>query len=130
VALVATACGLLPGADPEQEVDTVVMRLNPSQVAVAVAQDQGCYEDLNLNVDYTQVGYGESAALFLAGDDPVLVVTNLVDFDTKYGHRNDPEGYARCVEAFDRRVPEIMDAVLRILHGVAALDRGLRNWIG
>jgi phosphopentomutase len=34
-----------------------------------------------------------------------------VDFDTKYGHRNDAEGYARCVEAFDRRLPELVDAV-------------------
>ena len=42
---------------------------------------------------------------------PILVVTNLVDFDTKYGHRSDPEGYARCVEAFDRRLPELIDAV-------------------
>ncbi len=40
-----------------------------------------------------------------------LVMTNLVDFDSKYGHRNDPEGYARCVEAFDRRLPELLDAV-------------------
>src|SRR5207249_8558705 len=42
---------------------------------------------------------------------PSLVVTNLVDFDSKYGHRNDPNGYARCVEAFDRRVPEILEAL-------------------
>ena len=41
----------------------------------------------------------------------VLVVTNLVDFDTKYGHRSDPEGYARCVEKFDRRVPALVTAV-------------------
>jgi len=43
--------------------------------------------------------------------DPVLVVTNLVDFDTKYGHRNDPQGYARCVEEFDRQLPDLMEAV-------------------
>jgi phosphopentomutase len=40
-----------------------------------------------------------------------LVVTNLVDFDSKYGHRNDPEGYARCIEEFDRRLPELIEAV-------------------
>ena len=38
-------------------------------------------------------------------------MTNLVDFDSKYGHRNDPQGYAACVEAFDRRVPELLEAV-------------------
>jgi phosphopentomutase len=34
-----------------------------------------------------------------------------VDFDSKYGHRNDPEGYARAVEALDRRLPELMAAL-------------------
>jgi phosphopentomutase len=48
---------------------------------------------------------------YLARDDPVLVVTNLVDFDTKFGHRGDTEGYARCVEEFDRRLPELVEAV-------------------
>jgi phosphopentomutase len=48
---------------------------------------------------------------YLGREDDVLVVTNLVDFDTKYGHRNDAEGYARCVEVFDRRVPELVGAV-------------------
>jgi len=48
---------------------------------------------------------------YLGREDHVLVVTNLVDFDTKYGHRQDPEGYARCIEEFDRRVPELVEAV-------------------
>ena len=42
---------------------------------------------------------------------PSLVFTNLVDFDTKYGHRNDPAGYAACLEAFDARLPELLGAV-------------------
>ena len=36
-----------------------------------------------------------------------LIFVNLVDFDTLYGHRNDVEGYARALEAFDARLPEI-----------------------
>lgn len=36
-----------------------------------------------------------------------LVFTNLVDFDMLYGHRNDVEGYARALEEFDSRLPEI-----------------------
>lgn len=35
-----------------------------------------------------------------------LSFINLVDFDSKYGHRRDPEGYARALEAFDRRLPK------------------------
>ncbi|MFB3738308.1 MAG: phosphopentomutase [Candidatus Velamenicoccus archaeovorus] len=40
-----------------------------------------------------------------------LVFANLVDFDSKYGHRNDPEGYARAVEALDRRIPDLVSAL-------------------
>ncbi len=37
-----------------------------------------------------------------------FVFTNLVDFDTKYGHRNDVAGYARCLEELDAFVPELL----------------------
>ncbi len=40
-----------------------------------------------------------------------FIFTNLVDFDTKYGHRNNVEGYARALEEFDSRLPEIIDAM-------------------
>jgi phosphopentomutase len=42
---------------------------------------------------------------------PAFVFSNLVDFDSKYGHRNDPGGYASAVGALDRRLPEVIDAV-------------------
>lgn len=40
-----------------------------------------------------------------------LIFTNLVDFDSQFGHRRNPEGYAAAIEAFDRRLPEIMGAM-------------------
>ncbi|MEO8587145.1 MAG: phosphopentomutase [Acidobacteriota bacterium] len=40
-----------------------------------------------------------------------FVFTNLVDFDTKYGHRNDVAGYARCLEELDAFVPEMVSAL-------------------
>lgn len=36
-----------------------------------------------------------------------LLYTNLVDYDMKYGHRRDVQGYADALMAFDRRLPEI-----------------------
>jgi phosphopentomutase len=39
---------------------------------------------------------------------PTLVFTNLVDFDMVYGHRRDVEGYGRCLEELDRRLPEVV----------------------
>ncbi len=40
-----------------------------------------------------------------------LLFANLVDFDSLYGHRNDPRGYADTLEAFDRRLPMIKIAM-------------------
>lgn len=40
-----------------------------------------------------------------------LIMTNLVDFDMLYGHRNDVEGYARALEEFDARLPELFSAL-------------------
>lgn len=40
-----------------------------------------------------------------------LIFSNLVDFDMLYGHRRDTEGYARALEHFDSRLPEIFAAM-------------------
>lgn len=37
-----------------------------------------------------------------------LIFANLVDFDTQFGHRNDPAGYARNLERFDVRLGELL----------------------
>lgn len=44
----------------------------------------------------------------IAGDSRGLVFGNLVDFDAKYGHRNDPEGYAANLERFDERLARVL----------------------
>lgn len=40
-----------------------------------------------------------------------LSFLNLVDFDANFGHRRDPVGYGEALEEFDRRLPEIIDAL-------------------
>jgi phosphopentomutase len=40
-----------------------------------------------------------------------LVFVNLVEFDSHYGHRNDPEGYAQALEAVDRWIPALLDSL-------------------
>jgi phosphopentomutase len=46
-------------------------------------------------------------AMNMAGDGD-FVFANYVDFDTLYGHARNVAGYAAALEAFDRRVPEIL----------------------
>lgn len=40
-----------------------------------------------------------------------LIFSNFVDFDMLWGHRNDAKGYARGLEEFDRRLPELLDSM-------------------
>ncbi len=44
-------------------------------------------------------------------DSSGLIFSNLVDFDMLYGHRRDTEGYAKAIERFDMRLPEVIDAL-------------------
>ncbi len=45
---------------------------------------------------------------FLKKESQGIIFTNLVDFDAKYGHRRNPEGYKKALEVFDERIPEIL----------------------
>lgn len=47
----------------------------------------------------------------LNADSKGLIFSNLVDFDMLYGHRRDVEGYAKALEHFDARLPQIIDAL-------------------
>lgn len=46
-------------------------------------------------------------ARFLTQDGPALVLANLVDLDQRFGHRNDPDGYAGGLERIDGGLAEI-----------------------
>jgi phosphopentomutase len=47
----------------------------------------------------------------LRGLDDGLVFVNLVETDMLWGHRNDPENFHRCLQDFDRRIPDLLDAL-------------------
>ena len=40
-----------------------------------------------------------------------LIFTNLVDFDSKFGHRRNPQGYGQALMEFDAWVPTLLDAL-------------------
>lgn len=44
---------------------------------------------------------------YLKDDFRGILFTNLVDFDAKYGHRRNVDGYREAIEAFDARLPEL-----------------------
>lgn len=57
-----------------------------------------------------QEGISVTIRLIQAGNGN-LIFTNLVDFDMLYGHRNDPIGYGRALEEFDRSLPTLLTAL-------------------
>jgi phosphopentomutase len=53
-----------------------------------------------------------------------LIFANLVDFDTLYGHRNDPEGYAANLERFDVRLAALLPRILTSDLLIVTADHG------
>jgi phosphopentomutase len=43
--------------------------------------------------------------------DDGLIFTNLVETDSLWGHRNDPVNFHRCLQDFDRRLPDLLEAL-------------------
>ena len=74
----------------------------------------GKIEDIFNNVGITKVDHTrnnpagiEATIRFLKEPFDGLLFVNLVDFDMLYGHRNNAEGYAKALEYFDQKLPEI-----------------------
>ncbi len=53
----------------------------------------------------------EKTLEWLREDFSGILFTNLVDFDSKYGHRRDITGYGKALEDFDKRIPELLHAL-------------------
>ncbi|GAB5602926.1 phosphopentomutase [Thermus sp. FJN-A] len=55
---------------------------------------------------------GLKKTLALMGEDfRGLIFTNLVDFDAKYGHRRNPQGYAQALAEVDAFLPRLLEAL-------------------
>jgi phosphopentomutase len=53
-------------------------------------------------------GMDKTIAAVKADQFTGLCFVNLVEFDSEYGHRRNPVGYARALEAFDKRLAELV----------------------
>ena len=81
---------------------------------VAIGKIASIYDSTGVTQDVTAKNNTQSIDQTIrALEQPTrgLVFSNLVDFDMLYGHRRDTEGYARALEHFDSRWPEIETAM-------------------
>ena len=81
---------------------------------VCIGKISSIYDGLGVTEDLTAKNNNQSidqTLKALNNDTKGLIFSNLVDMDMLYGHRRDPEGYAKSLEDFDARLPEILDAL-------------------
>jgi phosphopentomutase len=81
---------------------------------VCIGKIASIYDSMGVTQDLTAKNNQQSidqTIKALADKTRGLIFSNLVDFDMLYGHRRDTEGYARALEHFDVRLPEIEAAM-------------------
>ena len=81
---------------------------------VCIGKIASIYDSMGVTEDLTAKNNEQSIdqTIKALGDSTRgLIFSNLVDFDMLYGHRRDTEGYAKALEHFDQRLPEIEKAM-------------------
>ncbi|MCC3373448.1 phosphopentomutase [Cohnella sp. REN36] len=95
---------------PQPTVLNALKRAGSEVVAVGKINDIFSGEGITKAIPTKSNADGIAATLReMERDFGGLVFTNLVDFDSLYGHRRDPVGYARALEEFDRAVPALLE---------------------
>ena len=70
----------------------------------------GCDIDESYPTKSNVEGIQQTEKLLLELDDGFVFV-NLVETDMLWGHRNDPVNFHRCLQDFDRRLPDLLEAL-------------------
>jgi phosphopentomutase len=95
---------------------------------LAVGKVSDIFADTGITVSYHVSGnkriVDKTKDLISEYKKDCLIFSNLVDFDTVYGHRNDVLGYARALEIFDAELPEITDKMLKDDWLIITADHG------
>jgi len=81
---------------------------------VCIGKIASIYDSIGVTRDVTAKNNEQSIVQTIAALNERtrgLIFSNLVDFDMLYGHRRDTEGYAKALEHFDARLPEIEAAM-------------------
>ena len=87
---------------------------NSGLAVVCIGKIASIYDSMGVTEDLTAKNNEQTidqTINALNADSRGLIFSNLVDFDMLYGHRRDTEGYAKALEHFDSRLPEIIAAL-------------------
>jgi phosphopentomutase len=102
---------LMPG-------ETVLNRLQAAGVpTIGVGKISDIFAGSGISESYPTKSNAEGMAVIdrlwsESRNDDHFIFANLVDFDSLYGHRRDPEGYARCLREFDKWLGGFIERIL------------------
>jgi phosphopentomutase len=110
----------------EQRHDFSLVPPEPNLMSLLQESGVGTYSigkiiDLFAGVGFTQFrrtksnaeGISQLLSLMSADIDNSFTFINLIDTDQIYGHRQDPVGFARCLEEIDRALPAVIEKMNR-----------------
>ena len=94
---------------PEKTLLDVVKESGKKVIAIGKISDiyAGCGVSKKILASGLQELWDKTLSAVQTAPDNSLIFTNFVDFDMLYGHRRDVEGYAKALEYFDARLPEL-----------------------
>lgn len=97
--------------DPPHDTIMDVLKNNGFEtIAIGKINDLFNYKGITQNVKSKSNEQGIIKVIeSLKNNSNSFIFVNLVDFDVYYGHRNDPEGFAKALEYFDEHLPEILE---------------------
>ena len=99
--------------DPPRETILDILKGNDLEV-IGVGKIEDLFNFKGLTQSYHSKRNSESidkTIEYIKKANSGMIFTNLVDFDTLWGHRNLPHEFARGLEYFDSRIPEIIKAM-------------------
>lgn len=97
---------------PEDTVLNLLQQAGKDVISVGKINDIFSGEGISASYPTKSNAHGIATTTDILGQSfNGLLFTNLVDFDSMYGHRRDAEGYAQALEQFDEALPAMMERI-------------------
>lgn len=97
---------------PEDTILNILQKYGIETISIGKVSDLFNYKGINI-VEKTKSNFEGCQKLLdytkLEGNN--FIFANLVDFDVYFGHRNDPEGFAKALQEFDEFLPMFIDSL-------------------
>ncbi len=97
---------------PEATILDILSSSDINTIAIGKVNDLFNYKGINQNIISKSNEEGINKLIkTIKSNSNSFIFINLVDFDVYYGHRNDPEGFAKALKYFDKHLPSILDVI-------------------